>query len=208
MTLDHLEYSAARFVSWLFHPLLLPLYVLLLLLSQDYYFILILTPQAKWFLIGLVSINTLILPALLMLLYKRSGIISSYQMKRKEERFFPYITMMVFYYLTHYLISGINLPAVFYLFITGATFLVVAVFLINFVWKISVHMCASGAAAGTFTGLAYMYLLPAAHIVALLLLIGGITGFARLKLEAHSPAQVYAGYFLGFLVLFASFLLF
>jgi membrane-associated phospholipid phosphatase len=34
------------------------------------------------------------------------------------------------------------------------------------------------------------------------ILIAGFVGFARLKLNAHSPSQVYTGFLLGFLVEF------
>jgi len=36
--------------------------------------------------------------------------------------------------------------------------------------------------------------------------MSGLTGFARLKLQAHTPAQIYSGFALGFLTIMALFL--
>ncbi len=208
MSLDQIESRTAKFISWVFHPLFVPLFTLVLLFQQEYYFVLILTPEAKWFIAAIVFLNTCIFPALLMLFFKWRGLISSLHMPEKEERVFPYIMMSVFYYLTYYLFSELKLPDVFFIYISGATVLIISILLINFIWKISVHMAAMGAAAGAFAGMAILYELPVMHVLVWLIAAAGFTGFARLKLKAHSPAQVYGGYLLGFAVLFASFYLF
>jgi hypothetical protein len=39
------------------------------------------------------------------------------------------------------------------------------------------------------------------------ILISGIAGFARLKLEEHRPSEIYAGYLLGFSVMAIVFLI-
>ena len=38
------------------------------------------------------------------------------------------------------------------------------------------------------------------YILALVMLMAGIVGYARLKLNAHTPAQVYSGFLLGVVV--------
>jgi membrane-associated phospholipid phosphatase len=45
-----------------------------------------------------------------------------------------------------------------------------------------------------------------AFYVILAALVCGLVGFARLKLKAHTPAQVYAGFFAGFLLMLVIFL--
>jgi membrane-associated phospholipid phosphatase len=76
---------------------------------------------------------------------------------------------------------------------------------INIFWKISSHTASVGALAGMMVGLSYFlgafYFLS----IALSLLMAGLTGFARLKLNAHTPAQVYAGFLLGFITIMALF---
>jgi membrane-associated phospholipid phosphatase len=38
-------------------------------------------------------------------------------------------------------------------------------------------------------------------------LLSGFVGFARLKLKAHEPMQIYAGYLIGFAVMLTVFLI-
>jgi hypothetical protein len=39
------------------------------------------------------------------------------------------------------------------------------------------------------------------------ILMSGLIGFARLKLEEHSPAQIYTGYLMGIVVMMAVFII-
>jgi len=43
-------------------------------------------------------------------------------------------------------------------------------------------------------------------LIAVTILVSGLIGFARLKLQAHTPAQIYAGFILGFFTIFVLFL--
>jgi hypothetical protein len=43
-------------------------------------------------------------------------------------------------------------------------------------------------------------------LICLIILLAGITGFARLKLKAHNEAQLYSGFGLGVLVMLGLFL--
>jgi membrane-associated phospholipid phosphatase len=45
-------------------------------------------------------------------------------------------------------------------------------------------------------------------LIALSLVISGLVGFARLKLGAHTPAQVYAGFGLGMFTILSLFLIY
>ena len=88
----------------------------------------------------------------------------------------------------------------------GATVLVLISLLINYLTKISIHMLAMGGLFGTFAGLAIGFHYDLRLLLFLLALAAGLTGFARLKLKAHTEAQVYTGFGLGVLVLMGLFL--
>jgi membrane-associated phospholipid phosphatase len=49
---------------------------------------------------------------------------------------------------------------------------------------------------------ANIYLIPMSLVFLIALLLAGLTGTSRLYLKAHTPAQVYAGYFIGILTQF------
>lgn len=84
--------------------------------------------------------------------------------------------------------------------------LVLISLLVNYFEKISIHMLAMGGIFGTFAGLAIGFHYDLWLILFLLALASGLTGFARLKLKAHTEAQVYSGFGLGVLVMLGLFL--
>lgn len=69
--------------------------------------------------------------------------------------------------------------------------------LISIKWKISLHMSAMGALAGTLLAVAFRFNINLQLFLSLVFLGGGLAGWARLRLNAHTPAQVYAGYLGG-----------
>jgi membrane-associated phospholipid phosphatase len=55
--------------------------------------------------------------------------------------------------------------------------------------------------------LGFRYQIVFIQVVIPLILIAGVVGYARLKLEAHSQSQVYLGFVTGFLTMFLIFVL-
>jgi membrane-associated phospholipid phosphatase len=64
-------------------------------------------------------------------------------------------------------------------------------------------MLGMGGLVGTFLGLALRYQVDALQLVSALVLLSGLVGYARLRLNAHTPAQVYAGFLSGVALLTA-----
>ncbi len=89
----------------------------------------------------------------------------------------------------------------------GTAFLVILVLVINLFWKISSHTTAIGALLGTIIGTSYFLEMYLINWILLITLISGLVGFARLKENAHSPLQVYAGFIVGFTVMCLLFLI-
>jgi membrane-associated phospholipid phosphatase len=55
--------------------------------------------------------------------------------------------------------------------------------------------------------LGFRYQIVTFPVVIPCLLIAGLLGYARLKLEAHTPAQVYSGFAIGLISMFLLFVL-
>ena len=204
--LERLETFVAKTVSYLLHPLLLPSYSLLILFNMQVYFSAAIPSKAKWMIAVLIFITTCLLPMLFSALMSRLGIIRSLQMNSREERIWPFVITAIFYYLGYYLLLQLNLSPVFILFMLGAFISVVAGLITSFFWKISVHMIGMGGLAGAFTSLSLKLMLDMPLLIIILILLSGLTGFARLKLGAHSPAQVLVGFIAGFGVFLLMFL--
>ena len=145
---------------------------------------------------------TFILPAINALILLKTGRINSLQMETRKERVLPYFSTALYFFALFYLFHTARFPAFLNIIILAAGISILIGLLINFKWKISAHSIAIGGIIGAVMGISRRLMIDFHLILMILLLCAGFVGFARLKLNAHSPAQVYAGYLLGFLVEF------
>jgi hypothetical protein len=201
-----MEKRIAQVISVVFYPLFVPTYAFAILLTMPAYFSALMPPAAKWMVLGLVFLSTCIFPTLLFILMIKSGMVSTTYLSKREDRTLPYIVSIIFFYLTYYILKRLQISAVYYYFMIGATFLNILVMGINFLWKISSHTASIGALAGMIVGLSYFLGAFYFGLIVLTIFAAGIVGFARLRLQAHTPAQIYAGFVLGFTTIIALFL--
>jgi len=68
-------------------------------------------------------------------------------------------------------------------------------------------MIAWGGLSGALIGLAFLFHLQPFLWIMLVLLFSGVTGYARLRINAHGSREIYMGYILGFVVMFSLFLI-
>lgn len=199
-----MENKAAKTVSVLFHPLLIPTYLFLILFYSDSYFALVFTTKGKWMLLAFISLITLLLPGSIMLFLYQKKIIPNLEMRSAGERNMPYVIVGTFYYLNYYFTKNINLPTVISSMLLGGTLAVLLLTIINFYWKISAHLLGMGSLFGALCGLSNIAGIDFSLYILISLLVSGIVGWARLELEAHTPSQVYAGFALGTAVMWLS----
>ena len=141
-----------------------------------------------------------------MLILLKMGTIKSLQMETKQERVLPLFLTAAFFYGTYFLLKQGPHYALFNIFMLGATLLVIISLLVNYLTKISIHMVAQGGLIGAFIGFSISYNQNHILLICLIAIIAGLTGFARLKLKAHSETQIYSGFGLGVLVMLSLFL--
>lgn len=201
-----IETKLAKIISFLFQPLLIPTYGFIILLNINVFFSLIIPPISRWMIIGMVFATTFVFPAIFLLILYWRGAIKTLNMDSREERVLPFIVTIIFYYLTYYLLKKLQISPVFYYFLIGTTLTAVIALLVNFFWKISIHMIGIGGFLGAFLGLSIVLMLDIPFILMLIIFVAGLVGFARLKLHAHTPAQVYAGFIAGTLIMLILFL--
>lgn len=187
----------AKIISYLFHPLLMPTYAFLLLFSIKAYFSLIIPTEGKLRILLLIFIVTFIFPVMVILFFKSRNMIKSLYQLTRQERKFPYVTVIFFYLMAYYLLKDVQISPIFHFFTFGATVLSMVAFIINFFWKISIHMIAIGGVIGMLIGLSFTGIVGDLFLVVVSILIAGLIGFARLQLKAHTQLQVYTGFLLG-----------
>ncbi len=200
-----METRFAKAITYLFHPLFIPTYAFLLMFAQKSYLAYRIPGTAKLYLLGFVVSLTLIFPLVLIYLLKRIDVIQDLKMPDKESRVYPYIICSVFYYTTYHLFNGLQLPSIYSTFILGVTIISIVALIINFWWKISIHMLAIGGLTAAFFSISVIFNLQIIYLVLLLFLISGLVGFARLRLNSHNQFQVYLGFILGFVIMIINF---
>jgi membrane-associated phospholipid phosphatase len=202
-----MEKLFAQTLSVVFQPIFVPLYSVLILFNTDTYISYAVAPMAQTFIYAIITMNMILLPSLLFFFFKQRGIITSYHMVNAEERLMPFMVTLVFHASTYYLLLELNVPDLLPNMVLGGAISIVLVLLINLKWKISIHMLGMGGMVGLLIGLVFRHQVPIVPVIVACVLLSGLVGFARLRLNAHSPKQVYAGFVLGLTVMVATVIL-
>ncbi|MCW5924798.1 MAG: hypothetical protein KIS77_20940 [Saprospiraceae bacterium] len=211
--------TLAHALTVLFHPLLVLTYALLLLILINPYAFSVRSLSDKRAVILFLSVfsTSFLLPAFGVALMKPLGFVKSFQMRDKMERTGPYILSSVFYlWLYKNLSSADQAPPLFNAFVLGATIGLFLAFFINIFTKISAHAVGMGGLVAMMLltnkawGAAFVSLslgsgtlqLSLNAVIALLVVLAGWVGMARLALGAHTPADLYRGYAAGMVAVF------
>ena len=188
----------ADFISFLTHPVWVPFWVFWCYSALG-------THPVSGKVLGLgfmvVAVGTFILPFALVLFFMRMGAIKNVFMKEASERRIPFTMAAFSYYFTAKALGKLPLPYEIYLFFLASS-LLIFLLMLGLRWmKISAHMAAMGGFLAAMAYLAHQGLLHPYFIILLSMVIF-LAAWARLKLKAHTPAEVIAGFILGFGVVF------
>jgi hypothetical protein len=201
--------KTANIISHLFHPLLMATYGCLIVffgLTDTIYFIF--TPfKLKLVLTFTIFSFTFLLPVLNLLILYKLGYVSSLMVEHRRERTFPLLMTSLCYFGLFYMIYDFNIWPAIKLFILGGGLCIFFAAIVTLWWQISAHMIGIGGLIGALFAICYFMQMPILMAVCACLIIAGCIGFARLKLNAHTPAQVYVGFIFGCLVQFSLFFL-
>lgn len=191
------EITLARLFSAVLHPLIIPTLGIIILFNLESYIAYSIPVQAKRFVLLMVFINTAVAPLLSVIALKRARVIGDMLLDERHDRFIPMLLSALYFILTYYLLRQITLPSIIYYYVMGAGLLVIICLLITLRWKISIHMASMGALTGFLIVSSLLLGVNINMLIILAVFLSGMLGFARLRLNAHSPAQVYAGFLLG-----------
>jgi membrane-associated phospholipid phosphatase len=192
-----MEEKLAKFFSLIFQPLLIPSMMLFLIFNLNIYIALIIPVSARRLILGMVFIITFVFPVLMMFILYKQQVIRSFKMETREERILPLFITAIFYFMSWYIIRKLQIDEIYQRIFLGSSYLVLIALVVSLVWKISLHMIGMGGLLGTFIGISQFINTDLVLLIMLICLACGLTGFARLKLNAHTPMQVYAGFVTG-----------
>ncbi|MEN6589344.1 MAG: hypothetical protein ABFC30_06815 [Proteiniphilum sp.] len=193
--------SISHVISTVFQPLLMPTYGVMLLFVYTYFGEMYM--HQFWQIITPVILFSFFVPAILIVMLYRMGIISDLSLKVRRERFYPYLitllsysAMIIFYYRMH-------MPKWFMMNMGASVVIMVIAILITLVWKISAHMFGIGGLIGGAMAISYFVERSNPYYMFMgLFIIAGLVGTSRLILRRHTLYQVIAGFLLGFMVSF------
>lgn len=196
----------SKIVSILFHPMLMPTLGVFVIFQAGTH-VSFMPFEAKRIIYITVFLTTCLLPLSLLPLLYQFGVIKSFQMESARERVLPVFFTGFFYYMGYLLLKKLGVSGVIGSFMLASLVAVLSAVVVTLFWKISLHTIGIGGVAGAVMALAFRFGIDLTLLVFLLFLASGITASARLYLGAHQPAQVYAGFLWGFLIVFASVLI-
>jgi hypothetical protein len=188
----------AHVVSIVFHPLFISSYVAAFLVYIHPYAFAGLDAKLKMFRVIMVFFNTAFIPGFAVFLMWRLGLIKSIFLRTQQERIIPYVAAMICYFWAWLVTKNHpDNPVYFVSFMQGAFFAVCAAWMLNIYTKVSMHTIALGGALTFFLLQAFDPFYSTGYFLVIALLVGGLTGTARLLVSDHHPAQVYLGFFVG-----------
>ena len=186
---------AARVVSMVFTPFYLPVVGLVALFFLSY---LSLMPVAyKLQVLTLVYFFTILLPTVLIHLYRKYQGWNLIELGHKERRMVPYVISILCYFFCVYIMDMLHIPHFMGTIVSAALAIQIVCALINVWWKISTHTSAIGGVAGALFVFGEFFGFNPIWWLCLVLMLAGILGTSRMILRQHSLSQVVAGFLVG-----------
>jgi membrane-associated phospholipid phosphatase len=195
-----MEKRIAKAISYLFHPLVMPFLGFLVISHSGTYAASIdkgLNNYLGFMIFGI----TLVLPVTFIPLYFYTRLIKSVGMENRNDRVIPFFITTVFYFIAFVMVHKTPVSRIYSNFMLAACLSVFLVFVISVFWKISIHLAGLGGIVGLIICLSMMLDADLILLLAVSVFLAGITAYARLRLNAHTPAQVYAGFMLGLITM-------
>lgn len=205
--------TTSYILSYLFHPIFVILYSLILIFVCNPYIFTIEDPKDKVIIITLITMLTVGFPLLAIFLIRFLGINTDLNMDSRQERIVPLIITAMFYlWLFVNIKNNTYVPLLFTSFVLGATISIFVSFFINNFSKISLHTVGMGGLVCILIllqlnfdyndflinlGPLGMYNVHMSLLFIMGILIAGAVGAARLYLTDHTTSDIYGGYFVG-----------
>ena len=196
----------AYFISLVFHPLLMPSYLFLFIITFASSMMQPLPKNSLWQVLAIIFIVTFIIPAISIGTLRLSNFISDLTLVDKKQRITPFLFVTCFYGISAYMFyAKLNINNLIFLVLATTTVLLFALTTVTYFWKISVHGAGIGGTIGFMLAISLIYPIPHFAIaLAISIVMAGLVVYARLSLNTHTPLQVYTGVVLGIILCYSS----
>jgi hypothetical protein len=190
------------FFSYLFHPLLLIVWVSLYLLYVNDSVFLGLDSYDRLKLFLRIISTSVFLPLVTVLLLKALGFIQSIQLHTQKERIIPYVACITFFFWSFYVARQLNDPAPLKAFLLTLFISASAGLIINNYFKVSMHAMGAGGLLAFFILLLFNGKIESGLPITLAVFIAGITCTSRFIAGRHHAFDIGFGFFTGMVLQF------
>lgn len=182
-------------ISYIFHPLLMPLLGVVFYFSKTPRFIPESVMKAKVFSI---TILTIVLPILLFYLLRTINKVDTFHLETVKERRIPLLINSIIIILIVIRVLPKNEIPELYFFFIGILISTMTCFTLALVkFKASIHMIASAGFFMFAMALAIHFKININGTLALMCIILGAIATSRLHMKAHTPVELTAGFLVG-----------
>jgi len=188
------------FFSYLFHPILIPVYVVLFLVYIHPSAFSGFSEAQKKQTVLIVILNLVFFPLISVLLLRAVGFIESVYLRTQKDRIIPYIASGTFFFWAYTVFKQqTQYPLILVSFVLGIFLASSAALIANIYFKISMHAIAMGGWLGFFLIVSNTQTMLMTWPIAAVLLLLGLVCSARLLNSSHKPSDIYSGLLLGIL---------
>lgn len=194
--------SLAQVISYISHPLFIPLLVTFLVLASIPEYMVAFKPLSKRFAFDMlyfrVAIISIGFPVLTLLLAKALKFVSSIYMKTQRDRIIPYVAMITYYFWAFYTFQQEGRAPKFYTAFFLGVFLSISIaFITNNFIKTSMHTVGWGGVIGFLLSLAWGMHMNVSVPLVITFFVTAVVATARMVLQAHTPREIYIGLLIG-----------
>ncbi|HJS54606.1 MAG TPA: hypothetical protein VJ765_08690 [Chitinophagaceae bacterium] len=187
----------ANIISYVFHPLFIPLYLTYFIIEVRSYQFDGLSDWIRLTKLLKVAVSCTFLPLVTVLLLRGLKFIDSVFLRTQRDRIIPYVICMIFYFWNWYTFKNIHdvkdlvssSMAIFNASVFG--------FLANITMKVSMHAIAVGVMTTFIALLAFNESISMSFYLSVAVLISGLVSTSRLIVSDHTPKEIYFGLFIG-----------
>ncbi len=187
---------AARILSMVFTPFYLPIAGLVALFLFSYMSIF------PWYyklqVLILVYLFTILLPTVMIHVYRRYQGWTLIELGHRERRMVPYAISILCYFACVYVMERFHMPHFMGAIVVAALIVQIVCAIINVWWKVSEHTAAIGGMGGALFAFAEYLDFNPVWWLSLVFVVAGLMGTSRMILRQHSLGQVVGGFWIGF----------
>lgn len=189
---------AAKILSYLFHPLFVPVYIIVFLVSRQSNLFSGFNSWEKDRLVIMSVAIYVLFPLVTVLLAKALGFVQSVYLKTQKERIIPYIACGIYYFWMCYVLRNLPDYPREVIQLTMAIFIASSAgLLVNIYMKVSMHAISMGILIAFMAMLAWSQVVNYSIYFSVALFVAGLVCTARLIVSDHSSREIYVGLFVS-----------